>query len=100
MGHCGYGAGSHWGALVAGGGAMSLAKPTIAELGIDVDAASWRRSGDGADALEVAFVPALGQRWVLARVAGEPYGRILVYNEQEWEAFLDGAKHGEFDDAQ
>jgi hypothetical protein len=76
---------------------MSLAKPTVTELGIDVDRESWLRSGDDPDALEVAFVSALGQRWVLTRVAGEPHGRVLVYNTSEWEAFLDGAKKGEFD---
>jgi hypothetical protein len=78
---------------------MSVAKPTITELGIDIDRESWLRSGDGADALEVAFVSALGRQWVLTRVAGDPHGRVLVYNTSEWEAFLDGAKKGEFDDA-
>jgi hypothetical protein len=79
---------------------MSMAKPTVTELGIDVDRESWQRAGDGPDALEVAFVDALGERWVLTRIAGEPYGRVLVYNQLEWECFLDGAKKGEFDDAQ
>jgi hypothetical protein len=78
---------------------MSVAKPTITELGIDIDRQSWLRSGDGADALEVAIVSALGRQWVLTRVAGDPHGRVLVYNTSEWEAFLDGAKKGEFDDA-
>lgn len=78
---------------------MSVAKPTVTELGIDIDRESWLRSGDGSDALEVAFVSALGQQWVLTRVAAEPHGRVLVYNTSEWEAFLDGAKKGEFDDA-
>jgi hypothetical protein len=82
------------------GGAMSVAKPTITELGVDVDRESWQRSGTGPDAMEVAFVSALGEQWVLTRVAGEPHGRVLVYNTSEWEAFLDGAKKGEFDDAQ
>jgi len=79
---------------------MSVAKPTVAELGIDVDRETWRRSGAGPDALDVAFVSALDQRWVLTRVAVQPHGRVLVYNESEWDAFLDGAKKGEFDDAQ
>src|SRR5262249_19744924 len=100
MGHCRYGAGCQWDhPLVAVGGAMSVAKPTVTQLGIDVDRESWLRSGDGPDAIEVAFVSALGQPWVLTRVAGEPHGRVLVYNTTEWEAFLDGAKKGEFDDA-
>jgi hypothetical protein len=47
----------------------------------------------------VAFVEALGQRWVLMRVSDDPEHRVLVYNEDEWDAFLDGAKSGEFDDS-
>ena len=31
------------------------------------------------------------------RVAGDPDGRILVYDRHEWECFLDGARGGEFD---
>lgn len=72
------------------------AKPTVAQLGIDVDAQRWQRSGTGAGAVEVAFV---GAEWVLMRVAGDPAGRVLVYDRFEWECFLDGAKKGEFDDA-
>jgi hypothetical protein len=78
---------------------MTLSKPTVQQLGIDVDDETWQRSTDGPDAIEVAFVRALGERWVLTRVAGAPHGRILVYNLLEWECFLDGAKAGEFDDA-
>ena len=37
--------------------------------------------------------------WVLMRVAGDPEGRILVFDRHEWECFLDGARKGEFDDA-
>jgi hypothetical protein len=77
-----------------------IAKPSVAQLGIEIDHQAWQRSGAGPDALEVAFVHALGELWVLARVAGDPHGRILVYNRLEWECFLDGAKKGEFDDAQ
>ena len=32
-------------------------KPTVAELGIDLDAQEWQRSGDSDGAIEVAFVP-------------------------------------------
>jgi len=78
------------------------AKPTVAELGIDVDAQDWQRSGDGHDALEIAFVGgAAGSgaetEWVLMRVAGDPEGRVLVYDRNEWECFLDGVRGGEFD---
>jgi hypothetical protein len=103
------------------------AKPTVEELGIDADAQAWRRSGEGDGAIEVAFVgggdpgpaavpgesagrggpgrpagPATpGERadWVLMRVAGDPAGRVLVFDRNEWECFLDGARGGEFDDA-
>ena len=35
--------------------------------------------------------------WVLLRVVGDPAGRVLVYDRNEWTCFLDGAEHGEFD---
>ena len=51
------------------------AKPTVAELGIDVGAQNWQRSSDGDGAIEVAFVGgAVGTEWVLVRVAGDPGG--------------------------
>ena len=83
----------------AGGGATS--KPTVETLGIDVDALSWQRSGDGEGAIEIAFPGGrLAWRlWVLMRVAGDPAERILVYDRHEWECFLDGVRKGEFDDA-
>ncbi|HEX6471815.1 MAG TPA: DUF397 domain-containing protein [Streptosporangiaceae bacterium] len=71
----------------------------MAGLGVDLDAVTWRRSGDGDGAIEVAFAVAGGQTWVLMRVAGDPAGRVLVYDRHEWECFLDGAKKGEFDAA-
>jgi hypothetical protein len=83
------------------------AKPTVSELGIDLAAQAWRRSGHGDGAIEVAFVhaaPAGGTAgasgpWVLMRVAGDPDRRVLVFDRHEWECFLDGARNGEFDDA-
>jgi hypothetical protein len=33
------------------------------------------------------------------RVAGDPADRILVFDRNEWDCFLDGARNGEFDDA-
>jgi uncharacterized protein DUF397 len=77
------------------------AKPTVAELGIDVAAQRWRRSGEGDGTIEVAIVTGHGQPgadWVLMRVAGDPAGRVLVYDRNEWECFLDGVRNGEFDD--
>jgi hypothetical protein len=82
-------------------------KPTVADLGIDLQAQAWQRSGggdggDGTGAIEVAFIPEPGEsrtKWVLMRVGGDPAGRVLVYDRHEWECFLDGVRDGEFDDA-
>lgn len=77
-------------------------KPTAENLGIDVAALSWQRSGEGEGALEIAFAPGqdgISGEWVLMRVAGDPAERILVYDRHEWECFLDGVRKGEFDDA-
>ncbi|HMD94287.1 MAG TPA: DUF397 domain-containing protein [Trebonia sp.] len=86
-------------------------KPTVADLGIDPAALEWQRSGDGDGSIEIAFpagqAPA-GQGgggqwargdWVLMRVAGDPAGRVLVFDRNEWECFIDGARNGEFDEA-
>jgi hypothetical protein len=98
-------------------------KPTVAELGIDLAAQAWHRSGNGDGAIEVAFAhaPAADHtapadptaradptdptdradraEWVLMRVAGDQEQRVLVFDRHEWECFLDGARKGEFDDA-
>jgi uncharacterized protein DUF397 len=76
-------------------------KPTVAELGVDLDAQHWQRSGDRDGAIEIAFVPgAAGDRteYVLMRVVGDAEGRVLVYDRHEWECFLDGVRNGEFDE--
>jgi Domain of unknown function (DUF397) len=86
------------------------AKPTVAELGIELAKQVWQRSGRGDGAIEVAFAQASAPgsaqasapgpgRWVLMRVAGDPEQRVLVFDRHEWECFLDGARNGEFDDA-
>jgi hypothetical protein len=88
------------------------AKPTPADLGIDPSLVEWERSGDGAGSIEIAIpdgpvAQVAGQTagqwargdWVLMRVAADPVGRILVFDRNEWECFIDGARTGEFDDA-
>lgn len=74
---------------------MSRTKPTVDELGVDLDTLRWNASSEGPGAIEVAFTG----DWVLMRVKGDPDHRVLVYDHHEWECFLDGAKKGEFDDA-
>jgi hypothetical protein len=79
---------------------MTSGKPTVESLGIDVGALCWRRSGTGDGAIEVAaMVGEAGAEWVLMRVSGDEDGRVLVYDRQEWECFLDGVRAGEFDTA-
>jgi len=99
---------------------QSAGKPTVADLGIDLAAQAWHRSGNGDGAIEVAFAhaapadpadpapapahptpadPADPAEWVLMRVAGDQEQRVLVFDRHEWECFLDGARNGEFDDA-
>jgi hypothetical protein len=98
----------------------SRSKPTIEQLGVDLAALEWQRSGASDGSLEVAFVrgdagnvagaPArpggaatsneragAGADWVLLRVAGDITGRVLVYDRIEWISFLDGVRNGEFD---
>ncbi|MCL2581500.1 MAG: DUF397 domain-containing protein [Streptosporangiales bacterium] len=78
-------------------------KPTPEELGIDLTLQRWSRSGAEGEAIEIAFPedPARWTRgdWVLMRVAGDAERRTLVFDRNEWECFLDGARKGEFDDA-
>ena len=88
------------------------AKPTPADLGIDLAAQDWQRSGVGDGSIEVAFPLAVAPDatvasgrvtwahgdWVLMRVAGDPAERVLVFDRNEWECFLDGVRNGEFDD--
>jgi hypothetical protein len=136
-------------------------KPTVSELGIDLGAQAWQRSGPEHGGIEVAFIrtadttppnppdanapdppanaldplganapgppanapgppanrpdpspprpaprpapqpasPPGRTEWVLLRVTGDPDRRVLVFDRHEWECFLDGARHGEFDDA-
>jgi len=57
---------------------------------------SWqkaRRSYGGGACVEVA--PANGM--IAVRDSKNPSGAILFYSSEEWSAFLEGAKNGEFD---
>lgn len=88
-------------------------KPTPEDLGIEIAAQRWERSGAGDGSIEIAFpeapipeaaAPESGRPWkrgdwVLMRVAGDPSARVLVFDRNEWACFLDGVRKGEFDDA-
>ncbi|MBX6722510.1 MAG: DUF397 domain-containing protein [Dactylosporangium sp.] len=64
---------------------------------IDLSRAVWRKStksGPNCDnCVEVAFV---GDR-IAVRDSKDPEGPVLVFTPAEWDAFVAGAKDGEFD---
>jgi hypothetical protein len=66
-------------------------------MSIDLESADWRkssRSGPYTDnCVEVAFV---GDA-IAVRDSKDPRGPVLLFTAGEWDAFVDGAKEGEFD---
>jgi hypothetical protein len=61
----------------------------------DSDGVLWRtaeRSG-GDNCVEVAAIDG----GIAVRNSRQPDGPIVLYTEEEWTAFMDGAKRGEFD---
>jgi Domain of unknown function (DUF397) len=66
-------------------------------VNVDLSGAEWRkstRSGPWTDnCVEVAFV---GDA-IAVRDSKRPNGPVLLFTPSEWDAFVDGAKDGEFD---
>ncbi|MGC9666948.1 DUF397 domain-containing protein [Planosporangium sp. 12N6] len=66
-------------------------------LRVDLDGARWRRSNrSGASSdncVEVAFVDGA----IAVRDSRHPDGPVLLFTQSEWDAFVGGAKDGEFD---
>jgi hypothetical protein len=66
-------------------------------MGVDLERAMWRkstRSGPFTDnCVEVAFV----DDSIAVRDSKNPTGPVLLFTAKEWDAFVDGAKDGEFD---
>jgi hypothetical protein len=58
----------------------------------DLSRAEWRGSPEGGR-IEIAFVDNL----IGMRDGHNPDGPVLVFTEAEWDAFVAGAKDGEFD---
>lgn len=59
--------------------------------------ATWRTSSfsqSGGECVEAAFLP---DGRVALRHSKDPDGSVLIYTRGEWDAFLKGAKDGEFD---
>jgi hypothetical protein len=56
----------------------------------------WRKARmSGANGACVEVATTLGR--IAVRDSKDPEGPVLIYTRAEWEAFLDGAKNGEFD---
>ena len=66
-------------------------------LRVDLSRATWQkssRSGPNCDnCVEVAFVDDA----IAVRDSKHPEGPVLLFTQQEWDAFVGGAKDGEFD---
>ena len=64
---------------------------------VDLTRAVWRkstRSGPNCDnCVEVAFVDGA----IAVRDSKDPEGPVLIFTPAEWDAFVGGAKDGEFD---
>jgi hypothetical protein len=63
---------------------------------VDLSRAVWQHGGEAASGeqrVEVAFVDDL----VLMRDGADPDGPVLYFTHAEWDAFVGGAKDGEFD---
>lgn len=63
----------------------------------DLTNAVWRRSGDAARTDSAAVEVALLDGGVAVRDSRRPDGDVLFFTPAEWEAFVGGAKDGEFD---
>jgi hypothetical protein len=61
----------------------------------DLTGAVWRRSTDNED--EASVEVALLETGVAVRDSRKPEGPVLFFTPAEWDAFVGGAKDGEFD---
>lgn len=66
-------------------------------LQVDLSRAVWRKSSASGphcdNCVEVAFV----DNAIAVRDSKNPDGTALIFTQAEWDAFVDGAKDGEFD---
>ncbi|MCP2261013.1 protein of unknown function (DUF397) [Streptoalloteichus tenebrarius] len=61
----------------------------------DLTHAEWiETTEDGTPGVEIAFVEDV----VVMRDGKDPDGPVLVFTHAEWDAFVEGAKDGEFDE--
>jgi hypothetical protein len=69
---------------------------------LDLTKAEWQGNDGGDPDLEhpeIAFVEHTdGVTYVAMRSSAHPEGPVLVFTPSEWDAFIAGAKDGEFDE--
>jgi Domain of unknown function (DUF397) len=69
---------------------------------LDLSNAEWLRSEEGDpddEHVEIAFVEHTDEKtYVAMRNSKHPEGPVLVFTMAEWDAFVLGAKDGEFDE--
>ncbi|MBB4681813.1 DUF397 domain-containing protein [Crossiella cryophila] len=65
---------------------------------LDFSSATWLSGDDpeGTGKVEIAFVDSGGTTYIGMRNSAQPDGPILVFTTSEWDAFLAGARDGEF----
>ncbi|MFC7426204.1 DUF397 domain-containing protein [Nocardia tengchongensis] len=69
-------------------------RPTVEAKNRVIEAdAVWRRGDDREDGVEIAF---LASGNIALRDSRTPDGPVLIFTPGEWEAFVAGAKDGEF----
>jgi hypothetical protein len=65
---------------------------------LDLSKAEWQSSAEDDDPsgehVEVAFL----EGYILMRNSAHPEGPVLYFTPSEWDAFIAGAKDGEFDE--
>jgi hypothetical protein len=64
---------------------------------IDSEDLPWRKSSFSSNGACVEVAP-WGQAFVAVRDSKNPAGGIQMYNHDEWRAFVNGVRNGEFDD--
>jgi hypothetical protein len=72
---------------------VATKEETEALYALDISDVTWTRIGDFEDSVEIADLPEGGKAM---RKASEPE-TVLRYTKAEWDAFVLGAKDGEFD---
>ena len=75
-------------------------KTTPTATASELASVAWRvstRTGNGSGNCVEAGPVLDGTQRVAVRHSHHPHGQVILYTRDEWEAFITGAKNGEFD---